>query len=189
LIIYFIFLYNIMSSTPTAVPASAYGMQPQTVAPPPPGSNGSIYSNGAAISKNNAELQNTTNKIGGSKRSFRGGAAEVITVSPMTVPYREAGTGDNTTAANLTNSTKAQSEIYANKQYDLCVGSKDATCGQSGGRKKRVMRKSLTNQQSLRGGWPAWGCMSGGKRKTCRKRKGKTCRKRRGKTCRKRRGK
>ena len=177
-----------MSSTPTTVSASAYGYPPQTFKPPPPGSNGSIYSNGAAISANNAELQNKTNKFGGSKRSFRGGAADLITVPAMNVPYRETGAGANTTSANLTNSTKAQAEIYANKQYDGCVGSKDATCGQAGGRKKRGMTKSLT---SLRGGWPAWGCMSGGRRRTCRKRRGKckTCRKRRVKTCRKRRGK
>ena len=166
-----------MSSTPTTIPASAYGMPQQTVRPPPEGANGSIFSNAAVSSANSAALQNKTNKLGGSKRSFRGGAA-VIPVPAMTVPYRETGAGANTTSANLTNSTKAQSEIYANKQYDGCVGSKDATCGQAGGRKKRGMTKSLT---SLRGGWPAWGCMSGGRRRTCRKRRGKTCRKRRGK--------
>lgn len=110
---------------------SSYGIQQQTVAPPPLGSNGSIYSNGAAISANNAQTQNKA-KFGGK----RGGAA-TIPVAVVPVMYKETGSGANTTAANVTNSNKAQANLYANKQFDGCVGSSDASCGLKGGRKQR----------------------------------------------------
>ena len=155
-----------MSSASTnSVSASAYGMQPQTVAPPPPGSNGSIYSSGAAISKNNADMQNKA-KFGGSRRSFKGGAASIV-VPPVQVPYKEVGAGNNTTSANITNSTKAQADIYANKQYDACVGSTNPSCGMSGGKGR-----------SHKGGWPNWRCMSGGKRRTNKRTTKRSCRSR-----------
>jgi hypothetical protein len=164
----------------SSVSASSYGIQQQTVLPPPQGSNGSIYSNGKAISANNAKMQNDTNKIGGKK-----GGAATIPVAVVPVTYRETGAGANTTSANVVNSNKAQADLYANKQYDGCVGSTDSACGQSAGR--RLKRRGGSRLV------PSWGCMSGGKRRTCktcrktcrRKRTCKTCRKKRTcKTCR-----
>jgi hypothetical protein len=163
------------SNNNASVPASAYGLPPQTLAPPPPGSDGSIYSNAAAISKNNAEIQNKS-KFGGSRRKLRGGAAS-ITVPPVSVPYKEAGAGNNTTSANITNSTKVQADLYAAKQYDACVGSSDPSCGQQAGGKKR----------KLKGGWPAWRCMSGGK--SIRKSRGKCRKSRKTRKCRRRKSK
>jgi hypothetical protein len=161
----------------SSVSTSSYGIQQQTVLPPPQGSNGSIYSNGKAISANNAKMQNDTNKIGGKK-----GGAATIPVAVVPVTYRETGAGANTTSANVVNSNKAQADLYANKQYDGCVGSTDSACGQSAGR--RLKRRGGSRLV------PSWGCMSGGKRRTCRrtcgKRRGKTCRKKRGKPCHKR---
>jgi hypothetical protein len=164
-----------MSSTTSA----SYGMKPQTVAAPPPGSNGSVYSNGKAISENRAETQNRT-KFGGSKRSFRGGAG-TVTVSPLqSTGMHEPG--PITSSSNNIQATQNMVQGSENKTYDACVG-QGPSCGQAGG----------SHQV------PSWGCMSGGisrgisrgKRRTCRKRKrrGKTCRKRRGKTCRGRRRK
>ena len=163
------------SSSTNSVSASAYGMQPQTVAPPPPGSNGSIYSSGAAISKNNADMQNKA-KFGGSRRSFKGGAASIV-VPPVQVPYKEVGAGNNTTSANITNSTKAQADIYANKQYDACVGSTNPSCGMSGG------KVNHSKGRSHKGGWPHWGCMSGGKKRSNKRRTNKRTTKR---SCKKR---
>ena len=113
---------------------STYGIQQQTVAPPPFGGNGSIYSNGAAISANNAQTQNKT-KFGGK----RGGAA-TIPVAVVPVIYKETGSGSNTTAANVTNSNKTQADLYANKQFDGCVGSSDASCGLKGGQRSKRRR-------------------------------------------------
>ena len=50
----------------------------------------------------------------------------------------------------IDSSVNAMNEINANKQYDSCVG-QGATCGQ------------VTVNSGQKGGWPHWGCMSGGK--------------------------
>ena len=157
--------------------ASSYGVQSQKLAAPPIGSNGSIYSNGKAISAQNASAQN---------RGKFGGAASIV-VPPVSVPYRETGSGSQTTSANITNSTKAQSQIFADKKFDNCVGVSGPCGGQSGGRR----RKPKSVRRSLIGGWPSWRCMSGGTRRTCRRKGRRTCRKGRGrgKTCRGRRRK
>jgi hypothetical protein len=124
----------------STVPPSSYGIQQQTVAPPPFGSNGSIYSNGKAISANNAQTQNKA-KFGGK----RGGAA-TIPVAVVPILFKDGGAGSNTTAANVTNSNKTQADLYANKQFDGCVGSSDPSCGQIAGKrrscKKRKGRRS-----------------------------------------------
>jgi hypothetical protein len=138
----------------------------QQLAPPPPGSNGSLYSSAGAITKNNATSQNNLNKIGGSRRHmrFKGGATDSIVVTPMRVPYPETGRGDQTTSANVTNSTKVGASLNANQQYDACVG-QGASCGMSGGKK-------------LAGGLPNWRCMSGGKSRRRKTRKTKKNRRR-----------
>ena len=155
-----------------------YTPPPQQLAAPPSGSDGSIYGNSNAIAANNADAQNSLSKIGkgGSRRRFKGGATNLnpapapIVVPPVQVPYKEAGTGSNTTSANVSNSTSVGATLSANSQFDACVGSSNPACGQvAGGRK-------------IKGGWPNWGCMSGGKRsgkrKSCKKSKSRRkCRK------------
>jgi hypothetical protein len=144
-----------------------YSPPQQQLAAPPPGSDGSIYSNGKAISSNNADAQNSLAQIGkgGARRRFKGGAADIV-VPPVNVPYPEAGAGSNTTSANVSNSTTVGASLNANSQFDACVGSADPSCGQvAGGRK-------------IKGGWPDWGCMTGGikrsrKRNSSRKRNNK----------------
>ena len=129
----------------STAPAASYGIQQQTSRPAPVGSDGSIYSNAKAISASNADLQNKT-KFGGK----RGGAA-TIPVAVVPITYRDPGAGANTTSANVTNSNKTQADLYANKQFDACVGSSDPTCGQKGGKSRRRRR-----------------------RRTCKKRKGRS---------------
>jgi hypothetical protein len=135
-------------------PASDFGIKPMQVAPAPPGSNGSIHQNNTALT-NRANDTQIKAKFGGAKsKSAKGGA---VTVPPIQINYKETGVNNTSTQANVTASTRTQSDLYAAKQYDGLVG-------QKAGRK-------LT-----KGGWPAWGCMSGGKRKrkSC-KRKHKSC--------------
>ena len=161
---------------------------------PPSGSNGSIYSSVRAMSEANAETQNNLNKIGGRRRirrsrsrsrSRKGGApsigsentnapattqAPVSTNNTITVPvvkplYPETGTGSQTTASNVANSTKVGAELHANKQYDSCVG-QGASCGQ--------VTVTTSQKGGQRGGWPDWGCMSGGKYRRTRSNKRRT---------------
>lgn len=170
-----------MASIP---PPKPYTPPQQQLAAPPPGSDGSIYGNSNAIAANNAQAQNSLANIGkgGSRRRFKGGATNLnpapapIVVPPVQVPYKEAGAGSNTTSANVSNSTSVGATLNANSQFDACVGSSNPACGQAGGRK-------------IKGGWPNWGCMSGGKRSGKRKssRKSKSRRKcRKTRKCRRR---
>lgn len=159
--------------------AITYNPPQQQLAPPPPGGDGTIYGNSMAMAANNAQIQNRT-KFGGSKknkkirrvtltpaliiiggkskRKFKGGATTLnpaptstspsapIVVPPIQIPFKDTGSGNNTVAANVTNSIKVGSTLKANSEYDNKVGQK--------------------------GGWPNWGCMSGGK-KSKRKSSGK----------------
>jgi hypothetical protein len=155
----------------------------QQLAPPPLGSDGSIYGNSNAIAANNAQAQNSA-KFGGAKKKFKRGvtftpaliiiggkskkhlkggsslnpdpAPNSIVVPPIQVPFKDAGSGNNTVAANVTNSIKVGATLNANSEYDNQVG-------KTGGQK---------------GGWPKWGCMSGGKSSGKSKRKSRVkCRK------------
>ena len=174
---------------------SDYQPPESQVAPPPSGSTGSMYSSVRAMSKTNAVTQNNLNKIGGSRsrsksrsRSRKGGATSgpvithaeninvpatqghVSTNNTITVPvvkplYPETGTGNQTTASNVANSTKVGAELNANKQYDSCVG-QGATCGQ--------VTVTTSQKGGQRGGWPRWRCMSGGKYRRRRSNKRRT---------------
>jgi hypothetical protein len=153
-----------------------YNPPQQQLAAPPPGSNGSIYGNSNAIAANSALEQNKLANIGkgGSRRRLKGGST--IVVPPIQIPYKDPG---NMTNANVSNSTMLGATLNANSQFDACVGSTNPACGQTGGRK-------------IKGGWPNWGCMSGGikrsgKRKSSKKSKSmRKCRKTR-KCCRRKR--
>ena len=138
----------------------------------------------ASIANTNsvAAKQNELNQMAGSRRRksrrFRGGATtgtnttnttnQTIPVPVVAVPFKETGGGQNTTSSNVTRSTQVGATENANSQYDNLVGVK------TGGRKR----------STLKGGWPLWGCMSGGvsrrKKGSRQKRKGKKSRRRRG---------
>jgi hypothetical protein len=66
----------------------------------------------------------------------------------------------------IDSSVNAMNEINANKQYDSCVG-QGATCGQ------------VTVNSGQKGGWPHWGCMSGGKYRKNRSTRRRTNKRRR----------
>ena len=133
-------------------PDNNFGLNSMTTGAPPPGSNGSINQNGAALSQQNTSRQMAA-RFGGSRKKIKGGA----TVPPMQVNYSNSG---GTQDAN-TKMTQVNATISANKQFDSQVGAvQDA-----GGRRKKLNRNG---SKKLVGGWPAWGCMSGGKRKSLR---------------------
>ena len=118
----------------STVPASSYGIQQQVVAAPPVGSNGSIYSNGKAISANNAQAQNRA-KFGGKK-----GGAATIPVPVVPIPYREAGGGSNTAASNVTSLTTATAKGSEQRKYDAVGGCGGSSCGLTGGRRRSKRR-------------------------------------------------
>ena len=133
------------------------GVKPMLVAAPPQGSNGSIQQNNNALTNQNTQRQMSA-RFGGSRKVLKGG----LVVPPVKVSYNDTGVGNTNTSANITNSTKVQADLYAAKEYDSQVGPV-----QKAGRSSKSHR--------LTGGWPAWGCMSGGKtRSKCRC---KSCRK------------
>jgi len=127
-----------------------------TVKPYPPGASG-MRSASIANNNNSANQQNELNKIGGTRRRkfkrIRGGATgSTITVPVVPNPVPETGSGQNTTSANVTNSTKVGAAESANSKYDACVG-QGASCGMSGGKKRSTFKG---------GKHVHWGCMSGG---------------------------
>lgn len=140
-----------MSSTNNTVSAKDYGVQSMQVPPPPSGSNGSIYQNGAAVTNQNTEKQMAA-RFGGSRKILKGG----LVVPPVKISYTETGgTGNTNTSSNVTASAKTTANLYAGQKYDSQVGPVQPV--QKAGRKKRRSKK-------LVGGWPVWGCMSGGRR-------------------------
>ncbi len=155
-----------------------YTPQQNTVAPLPPGAT-DMRSASIANTNSVAAKQNELNQMAGSRkrkgmRRFRGGATTgTITVPVVPNPVPETGIGANTTSANITNSTKVGAAENANSKYDACVG-QGASCGMAGGRKR----------STLKGGWPSWGCMSGGvsrrKKGSRKRRKGRKTRRGRG---------
>jgi hypothetical protein len=155
----------------------SYTPPQNTVAPLPPGAS-DMRSASIANTNSVATKQNELNQLAGSrkrnKRRFRGGATTgTITVPVVPNPVPETGSGANTTSANITNSTKVGAAENANSKYDACVG-QGASCGMAGGRKR----------STLKGGWPSWGCMSGGvsrrKKSSRKRRKGRKSLRRRG---------
>lgn len=145
-----------MSSSETN--AEAYGVSSMQVPAPPLGSNGSLQQNNTAITNQNTQRQMAA-RFGGSRKILKGGA---VVVPPVQISYKEGGVGNTNTSSNITNSTKTQSELFAAKEYDNQVGPVQPV--QKAGRKK-----SRSRSRKLTGGWPAWGCMSGGKSRRRRK--------------------
>ena len=131
-------------ATNNTASASAYGVNSMTVPAPPAGSNGSLQQNNTAMTNQNTQRQMAA-RFGGSRRKFKGGA---VVVPPVQISYKETGVGNTNTSANITNSTKVQADLYAAKEFDSQVA-------KTGGSKRH---------KRLVGGWPAWGCMSGGRK-------------------------
>ena len=113
---------------------------PAIVKPPIEGTDGSMRSSVIASTNQSAARQNEINRIGGRKR-LKGGAD--IIVPAMRIPYQEQNAGNQSTSASITNSTILGAGLAANSEYDGLVGQKA-------------------------GGWPHWGCLSGGKHRTKR---------------------
>jgi len=141
--------------------ARDFGVKPMVVAAPPSGSNGSIQQNNTAITQQNTQRQMAA-RFGGSRKKQKGG----LVVPPVKVSYTETGVGNTSTSSNVTNSAKTQADLTAQAPFDSDVGPVQPI--QKAGRSHK-----------LTGGWPAWGCMSGG-----RKRRGSGSRSRKLKSCR-----
>jgi hypothetical protein len=91
----------------------------------------------------------------------RGGAASTITVPTFQVLYPETGAGTQTVNGNVTGTTQLGATSSTSSVYDACIGQGagcTATVQNAGKRKKS------------RGG-VKWGCYSGGKRKSNKRRK------------------
>jgi hypothetical protein len=148
-----------MSSTDNNLDSSL-GIKPMQVAAPQPGSNGSIQQNNTALTNQNTQRQMAA-RFGGSRKVLKGG----FVVPPVKVSYTETGVGNTSTANNVTGLAKTQADLDAQAKLDSDVGPVQPV--QKAGRSSK--------SHSLTGGWPAWGCMSGGKsRRKCRC---KSCRK------------
>ena len=137
--------------------ASDYGVKPMVVAAPPSGSNGSIQQNNTALTQQNTQRQMAA-RFGGSRKKQKGG----LVVPPVKVSYTETGVGNTSTSNNVTNSARTQADLTAQAKLDSEVGP------------VQPIQKAGRSRQ-LTGGWPAWGCMSGG-RKRRRSRRLKSCR-------------
>ena len=110
-----------------------------------------------------------------SRRTYGGG----IAVPTMQVMYPETGSGDQSVNGNITGSTTLAAKTTTDQGYDACLG-QGASCtagvAQTAGRgrkgrKSKKRRKSKKQGKSKKGG-VKWGCYSGGKRKS-KKRKNK----------------
>jgi len=135
-----------MSSSDTS--NSPYGpVKPMLLAAPPSGSNGSIQQNNTAITQQNTQRQMAA-RFGGSRKKQKGG----LVVPPVKVSYTETGVGNTSTSSNVTNSAKITADLNAQAKLDSDVGPVQPI--QKAGRSRQLV-----------GGWPAWGCMSGGKKK------------------------
>jgi hypothetical protein len=146
-----------MANNTSTSSASDFGVKPMQVAAPLPGSNGSIHENNSAMIKQSSQNQ-VNGRFGGSK----GGA---VTIPPVQVNYKESGVGNTSTNGNVAAITRTQTNIYAAKEFDSQVG-------QKAGRRRSKSHRLTKGRQLTKGGWPAWGCMSGGKRrrrKSCKK--------------------
>ena len=152
--------------------SKVYTPLPNTVAPLPEGSNGSLCSSIQVTTEKNAMAQNKLNHIGGSRRrrqksrQFKGGAN--ITVPVVQPLFIETGYGNNTISANVKNLTILGATENENCKYDSLVGVK------TGGKKS----------STFKGGQHVhWGCMSGGK---SRRKKGSRIKKRKSRRSRRR---
>ena len=126
---------------------------------------GNLYTANTAIQKQNTETQLAA-RFGGSRKKLKGGAI----VPPVKISYVDRGVGNTNTGNNVTASAETTLNLNAQAKLDSEVGAVQPI--QKAGRRK---------SRRLVGGWPEWGCMSGGRkrrrsrkqrlRKSCRSRK------------------
>jgi hypothetical protein len=160
-----------------ATNSTNFGMPKQQLQPLPPGAT-SIRDSGIVTQNMNSKLQNTliNGKTGGSKKHYLKGGASSILVQPVPVN----GLNNTQTQQNYTNLTQAAAVQNRQAAYDGLVGQNQSATAVvaaqqsaiSGGRAKRKSRR-----KTLRGGWPKWGCLSGGRRKSRKNRRTKINRK------------
>jgi hypothetical protein len=118
------------------------------VAAAPSGSNGSIQENNTAMTQQTTQRQLAA-RFGGSRKVLKGG----LVVPPVRMNYPESGTGNTSTGNNITASAKTTADLTASAEFD-----KQVAPVQKAGRRKKLV-----------GGWPEWGCMSGGRKRRSRK--------------------
>lgn len=160
-----------MVSTETS--ASAYDIKSMQVPAPPPGSNGSLQQNNTAITNQNTQRQMAA-RFGGSRKILKGG----LVVPPVQISYKEGGVGNTNTSSNVTSSAKTQAELTASAEFDKQVGPVQP-----------VQKAGRSRSRKLTGGWPAWGCMSGGRKSRRRKTHRRKSRRKLGKSHRRRKSK
>lgn len=140
---------------------SAFGVKSMQVSAPQQGSNGSIYQNNTAITNQNTQRQMAA-RFGGSRKILKGG----LVVPPVQISYKETGVGNTNTSSNVTSSAKTQADLTASAKFDKQVGPVQPV--QKAGRRRKLTK---SRSRKLTGGWPAWGCMSGGKSRKTHRRK------------------
>ena len=124
--------------------ASDHGVKPMVVAAAPSGSNGSIQENNTAMTQQTTQRQLAA-RFGGSRKVLKGG----LVVPPVRMNYPDGGAGNTSTGNNITASAKTTADLTASAEFD-----KQVAPVQKGGRRKKLV-----------GGWPEWGCMSGGRKR------------------------
>ena len=132
--------------------ASSLGIKGQQVT----ADSGNLYTTNTNMTNANNERQ-LASRFGGSRKKLKGGfVAPVVQIS-----YKETGVGNTNTSNNVTSAATTTANLSAQADLD-----KQVSPVQKAGKKK---------SHKLVGGWPAWGCMSGGRKS--RRRKGRKLRK------------
>ena len=147
--------------------ASSHGIKGQQVT----ADAGNLYTTNTKITQQNTETQLAA-RFGGSRKKQKGG----LVVPPVKVSYVERGVGNTNTSNNVTNSARTTADLTAQSELDSQVAPV-----QKAGRSHKLI-----------GGWPEWGCMSGGRksrRSRSRSRRLKKSRRLRKKSCRRRKSK
>ncbi len=142
---------------------SSSAMPLQKLPPYPDGANSPMTA-GIVTQKQNAELQNTRNKIGGYKRHRRlkGGAVSVQVPPVPTGTVNPAATDSN---------YKDITQLAQQQQTDMVFdNAKNPSDTASLAAKQQALHSGKVGGKKG-GSWPLWRCLSGGKRKTKRRSK------------------
>jgi hypothetical protein len=132
--------------------ASSLGIKGQQVT----ADSGNLYTTNTNMTNANNERQ-LASRFGGSRKKLKGGfVAPVVQIS-----YKETGVGNTNTSNNVTSAATTTANLSAQADLD-----KQVSPVQKAGKKK-----SHNKSHKLVGGWPEWGCMSGGRKSRRRRRK------------------
>lgn len=176
------------NNPPNTVQATA--MPPQIIQPLAPGATSPMQSAQIQQQQQTDKQMALIGKSGGGKRrsckrrsckrrQYRGGANGVANNTQIIVPSVQPGAVN----ASQTESQYTQLAALSSKQASESVYDKGNTAAvaanQQGGKRMRY-RKTMKCRKGMRGGmWPVWGCLSGGRRRTRRTKKGRNKRHRR----------